>query len=115
LEFYRQALASFKAAGDIYLTAETLYRIGLVYENAKQDDRAREQFRLAVESAREGFQKSGYTSPDTLFSIGSFARAESDFALAQDAFQLALDVSYKQSDMRDRGRALRELGSLAER
>ncbi|HEY6231045.1 MAG TPA: tetratricopeptide repeat protein [Pyrinomonadaceae bacterium] len=115
LQFYRQALASFKAPGDLDLTVETLYRIGLVYENAKQDDRAREQFRLAVASARERFEKNGYTSLDMLFSIGSFARAESDFALAKDAFQLALDVSYKQSDMRDRGRALRELGALAER
>lgn len=115
LEFYRQALAGYKVAGALSSQAETLYRIGSVYGIGKEDDRAKEQFRLAVAGYRESFQKDGSASLETLFSIGSFARAESDFGLAHDAFQLALDVSYKQSDMKDRGRALRELGSLAER
>jgi tetratricopeptide (TPR) repeat protein len=115
LEFYRQALAAYKTAGQLSAEAEALYRIGSVYEILKQDERAKAQFKLAVAGFRDEFQKTGFTSLDTLFSIGSFARAESDFVLAQDAFQLALDVSYKLGDMRDRGRALRELGSLAER
>lgn len=96
LEQYQKSLKIFANSENGPMAAETLLKIGEVYEKLKKDDKALENYYIAFNLYRDEKDHMGETQ--TLISMGDLWEKQKEYSEARKYYEKALDICQRTSN-----------------
>jgi len=109
LQYFQKALTCYRGLGDKVAEANTLYYIGVVYEDQGLYEMALLQFETALAIARKIGERS--TEMKSLSNIGHIRQDAGDYLAAIASYEAALTIAREIGDRQIEGNSLYNIGS----